>query len=535
MKFGRSTGFLLGVVGLSGAGLGCSAAANDADITGGSDALANNVSFANDFGRADYFSTTGFVDADKNTNPFFQDLGANHRTCNSCHKLENGMGISTATINALFNATNGFDPIFTINDGSNAPSGPWARTTTVGDRRNTFSMLLTNGVIRVGIGLPATRDYELVFVRDPYAFASAAELSLFRRPLPSVNVKANVLAMWDGRESEGRPAIRDALINQANDATQGHAQRATPLDLATRQKIADFQLNLFNAQTTSTLAGDLKVAACAECETARGGAQNVRDAVLGIPGSPGIGSPGGSEGALAPFSEGVNDPFKFGGVVCAEETEPPLGPTAPCFKNVSMTFFDPFESDAIPADGTTLTKNRTDLGDGENIFYTKKMFFTTAGGGTEVPGLSDVTINGVRLTEGTCTTCHNTPEVGSHSAKRFFNTGTSDPFVGGPNNRDHNPLATNLGAYPYYSIGPKSNPNAYTTITDPGLALRTGKIADLGKFKVPNLRGLGSRAPYFHNGVAKTLNDVVNFYNVKFGMHMTSEEIRKVIVFLSET
>jgi len=141
----------------------------------------------------------------------------------------------------------------------------------------------------------------------------------------------------------------------------------------------------------------------------------------------------------------------------------------------------------------------------------------------------------VTLTKGTCTTCHNTPEVGSHSVKRFFNTGVADPFVGGPNNRAQNPLASNVQDFPFYSFAPKSNLNASITTTDPGLALRTGKIADLGKFKVPNLRGLGSRAPYFHNGSARTLNDVVNFYNIKFGMKMTSEEIRKVVVFLQQT
>src|SRR5262249_23635270 len=150
-------------------------------------------------------------------------------------------------------------------------------------KRGSYSMLLNHGVIRVGIGVPAGSDYNLTFVRDPYFFASANELSLFRRPLPSVNVSANVLAMWDGRESEGRPAIRDALINQANDATQGHAQRPTPIDTTTRQQIADFQLALFNAQAVSNVVGSLTAAGCAECENARGGAQNVRNAVLGIP------------------------------------------------------------------------------------------------------------------------------------------------------------------------------------------------------------------------------------------------------------
>ena len=72
-------------------------------------------------------------------------------------------------------------------------------------------------------------------------------------------------------------------------------------------------------------------------------------------------------------------------------------------------------------------------------------------------------------------------------------------------------------------------------LTDPGLALRTGKFADIGKFKVPILRGLGARAPYFHNGEAKTLTDVVNFYNQRFKIGFTDEEIRKIVLFLEQT
>jgi len=37
------------------------------------------------------------------------------------------------------------------------------------------------------------------------------------------------------------------------------------------------------------------------------------------------------------------------------------------------------------------------------------------------------------------------------------------------------------------------------------------KCADVGKTKGPILRGLSARAPYFHNGAAKTLDDAVEF------------------------
>ena len=44
----------------------------------------------------------------------------------------------------------------------------------------------------------------------------------------------------------------------------------------------------------------------------------------------------------------------------------------------------------------------------------------------------------------------------------------------------------------------------------------TGKWADMSKFKGPILRGLAGRAPYFHNGIAATLTDVIKFYDTQF-------------------
>src|SRR5262249_50624321 len=157
-----------------------------------------------------------------------------------------------------------------------------------------------------------------------------SELSLFRRPLPSVNVAFDSLVMWDGRESEGRPAVRDALKNQSNDATQGHAQRPTPLDDATRSAIADFPPPLLAAQSRSNVVGALNVAGCTTsaegepCEPARGGPAALA-ALLTQP------SPGGDQGSFPPFFAGINDSFADG------------------FRNVSLTIFDPWESDVFPA------------------------------------------------------------------------------------------------------------------------------------------------------------------------------------------
>jgi cytochrome c peroxidase len=69
--------------------------------------------------------------------------------------------------------------------------------------------------------------------------------------------------------------------------------------------------------------------------------------------------------------------------------------------------------------------------------------------------------------------------------------------------------------------------------TDPGRALITGSWADIGKVKGPILRGLAARAPYFHNGSANTLSDVVTFYNTRFNIGFTDQEKEDLIAFLN--
>jgi len=50
-------------------------------------------------------------------------------------------------------------------------------------------------------------------------------------------------------------------------------------------------------------------------------------------------------------------------------------------------------------------------------------------------------------------------------------------------------------------------------LNDSGRAAISGNINDLGKFKVPSLRNIAVTAPYMHNGMFKTLKEVIEFYN----------------------
>jgi cytochrome c peroxidase len=69
-------------------------------------------------------------------------------------------------------------------------------------------------------------------------------------------------------------------------------------------------------------------------------------------------------------------------------------------------------------------------------------------------------------------------------------------------------------------------------VTDPGRALISGNCADIGKVKVPILRGLAGRSPYFHNGSAGSPMDVVNFYDRRFNIGFTDGQKQDLVNFL---
>jgi cytochrome c peroxidase len=70
-------------------------------------------------------------------------------------------------------------------------------------------------------------------------------------------------------------------------------------------------------------------------------------------------------------------------------------------------------------------------------------------------------------------------------------------------------------------------------VTDPGRAMITGKCKDIGRFKGPILRGLAARAPYFHNGSAATLLDVINAYeDAGFAFGFSEDDKEDLVAFL---
>lgn len=431
-------------------------------------------------------STAGGID---NTNPFFKPMG-NGRSCASCHGENAGWSVTPNDLQARFTQSSGNDPVFRVVDGANSPTAPVA---TIDQKRLAYSMLLTKGVIRVGIGVPAGAEFTLVRADDPYGHASASELSLFRRPLPSANLKFLSTVMWDARETipnaAGPNCIQGAnparcfasidtdLLRQASDAVKGHAQAAQELSAAEQRAIVDFESGLFAAQVSTRSAGALNQQG-------------------------GLGGPQALAGNA--FYFGIND-FQSGDYK-----------TRAAFNRNVMSLYGAWRNLAAPpapAPGrlpppppSTTDQAKASIARGEAIFNNRPINVTNAAG----------FVQGTQ--RATCSSCHDAPNAGSHSITRMIDIGVADARFRTPD-------------MPLYTLRNNATGQQVQT-TDPGLAMQTGRWADVGKFKVPTLRNLSARPPYFHNGSQPDLAGVVRFYDRRFQMGLNQQEISDLANFL---
>jgi hypothetical protein len=400
----------------------------------------------NEAGSVQTASTSGTIDT---TNAYFQSLGTNGRTCGSCHVAEQGWTVTPEGLRARFDASAGTDPIFRPHDGA---TSPLADVSSESARRNAYRLLLSRGVIRVGLPMKPTFEFTLVAVDDPYGWASATQLSLFRRPLPTTNLRFLSVINWDGRSTPAADLtnIHLGLKNQSNGATVNHAQATGPIADAVRESIVAFETSLITAQVKN---GDLRLDSA--------------------------GATGGPEALLTqPFAIGANDPG------------------APGATSHVFSIFDAWTT--AREDG--INEARRDIAAGQRVFNEKT--FTVAAGRT-----------------GTCSGCHSTPNVGGSSSFRFFDVGVSR-------------AEARTADVPLYTFQNTATGETIQT-TDPGRALISGRWADMNRFKVPGLRGLAARAPYFHNGSASSIDEVVEHYEKHFSIDFRDGEKKQLVAFLT--
>jgi cytochrome c peroxidase len=423
--------------------------------------------------------------------PFFQSLGTNGRSCGSCHRPAQGWSISADEVRVRFEVTQGTDPIFRTNDGSNCDHN--IDTSTVWGRRKAYSLLINRGLIRVALPTPPGAEFNVVSVANPYGCGDTSTLSMYRRPLPSTNLRFLSTLMWDGRESTpqtGTQKITFAtnpgdlladLAHQSLDATNGHAQGSSPLTPQQQQVIVDFEMALTTAQAYDYRAGAL------DSNGATGGPVAI------------------ATRTMPAFFIGINDPL--GG-----------NPRGTPFTPVIFSLFDAWaNSQSLSSDGRESggdrQSRRASILRGQAVFNSKPIAITG------VAGLND-DLN-VASIPGTCGTCHDSPNVGNHSVSAPLNIGVSDV---------NSPL--DVSYLPVITLQHKTTHEIKTT-TDPGRALISGLWKDVGRVKGPILRGLASRAPYFHNGMAGSLADVLDFYEKRFNVGLTPQERQDLIAFLN--
>lgn len=256
------------------------------------------------------------------------------------------------------------------------------------------------------------------------------------------------------------------------DAVIGHAQGTTPPSAA---QVVAFETGLYSAQVADLTAGYLDDA----------------------------GATGGSIAlSRQPFYLGIKD--ALGG-----------DPITRQFTPDAMTLYEAW-ADPTRAGPGQLGAARAAIGRGETLFNEKPIPISG------VAGLNDAL--GAPVLRGTCTTCHDTPNVGNHSVKFPINIGLVAP----------NAPALGVAGLPVFTLRCDAGSLAghVFAVTDPGKALISGQCADIGKMKGAILRGLAARASYFHNGGAARLEDAVEFYEVRFGIGLTVQEKADLVAFL---
>jgi len=453
------------------------------------------------------------INANGSTNTkgaFFQSLGTNGRSCSTCHVMDQAMSMSPPQIRERFELSHGRDPLFAAFDGANCTNGKPSDAAA-------HSLLLSHGLIRIGLPVPANAQFTVTVVHDPYGCALVPDpttgvltLSTYRRPLPTTNLRFLSTMMFDGRESPPTSSLGNVATFQANllkdltqqaiDATTGHAQATaapTPQQLA---DIVNFEMGLATAQAYDRNAGPLHAGG------ALGGARNLVN---------------------ENYYPGMND------VLGAD-------PDGVAFDESSMTLFAAWENGGDPndEDGRQYGRReaRSDIAAGEVLFNTAPLTISA------VRGLNDnAALGNPASFQGTCTSCHDTPNVGDHSLPLPLDIGTGHtPRAGLENDPNIQKAIAELDEpdLPVFLVSGCKTPfgagqpvSFYTT--DLGKGMITGLCSDLNRVKGPILRGLAGRAPYFHNGAAATLLQAVNFYNQRFAMNLTEAQKRQLVAFLN--
>jgi cytochrome c peroxidase len=492
--------------------------------------------FNNSVGMHSTFSTLGPIPVVSQTNPFFLPTvvngQTNGKTCEHCHFASDSWGLLVDHANQLFNDSQGLHPLFTPDAADNpAIASDPANVATLAQRQQVYSLMLKHGLALVRINAPTNAEFTVIGVDDasipdlathrvtiPISGDSGAptvqagdpttyfnytmnfnqaafgvpnkpQFWFHRRPIPTTNEQFLSEVSWDGRSSTALPLtaadIRAGIKKVAHDTIIAR-QNGASLDPATQDSLAeqmtDFMLSTTTAQIFDTDSNGFGAGSLMD-QGALNGPVNL---------------------AMQPFSIGINDPFSGS------------------FTSASMTLYN---SDWVNQEAGPRSAARAKILRGQQIFNTRKLLITGVNGLNDGPGKQTVL--------GTCTTCHNTPNVGDHSSRFDVALGVASITINADGTKVA-PAGLNQDAIsdlPVFTLRNNAT-GEITHVTDLGLASVTGKWDDIGKFKVALPRTLEARSPYFHNGGPTSLEELVSFYNHRFKIHLSEADQSDLIAFL---
>lgn len=449
-------------------------------------------SFSNEHGKLTTLNAAG--DTSTRGHPFFTSLGSNGRACISCHQPADGMSLSTKTIKARWALLGPRDPIFAANDGANCPNLPM-------EDEASHSLLLERGLFRIprawppvdAAGKKIKPEFKIEVVRDPtgcntsreYGLASAnPTISVFRRPRPVGNLKYITAVGFSFDPKSGLPLQRDpetgefvsealmadtrvlTLKDQAIDAMRTHLQmHGNPTPEQLRQ-IVEFEAQISSAQSHDRWGSSLDEAG------AKGGPHHIE---AGAPGQ---------------LQSGSNPIWK-------EFLAWKAGKKAPSANAEQQAF-------------------RESVARGAEIF-SKRNFLVKGSAGINSMGFGDPVRN-------SCAMCHNMHGSGIDVAPGRIDLGTTnEPHAKPSPELPLFKLTCGAGYKPHPFLGRV----VYTQ--DPGYALTTGRCEDIGKITTQSMRGLAGRAPYFSNGSAANLREIVDIYDRRYHIQFTEQEKQDLV------
>lgn len=489
-----------------------SAASSDWWAPGAGLTLPARADYPNAYGDLGMINTAGAIDT--RGHAFFEPIGTNGRACVTCHQPANAMSISTEMIQQQWHATGGDDPLFAAIDGRNCPHLP-------ANDWDSHSLLLERGLIRVFLPWPPrTRSGETIepeftieVVRDPtgcnthpeYGLESAnPTISVYRRPRMAANLKyvvasdfgVTAFSIKDARPTNRHPetgelvnmnmmadAREPTLKTQAISAATTHLQMDSPPSEAQLAEIIDFEMQVYAAQATHTGAGSLEESG----------------------GPPALGPHAMAEGATG---------------VLGNNTTRYVFPIGDNWTRLART--GDAEQDAI-------NEFRESVARGHDVFFFRTFWIRDA-----------MHINNIGLgnpIKRTCSTCHGMHMTGMDVANGWVDVGTTNlPWA---NEVEQNPWTDKKQELPLFKLTCTNShaPHPFFGRTiysqDPGRALITGKCNDIGSIVMQQFRGIAARAPYFSNGSAKNLRELVDFYDRRFNIRYSEQEKQDLINFLS--